>query len=195
MFKISKSGLTDTWIHFFGIFLRQILSTKKNTAFGFLHQNRKTAQNLPSNLFSDWKPEIPLSMFSKLALTDMWIQFFEIFLRQKLSPKKNTSFGFLHQNQKTAQNLPSNLFSDWKPEIPLYMFSKSGLTDTWIHFFEIFLRQKVSARAGATFSKLHQKWKTRFNPSKYRVFRWNPENSRDFTFFSLFDWPTPLDFD
>ena len=53
MFKISKSGLTDTWIHFFGIFLRQKLSTKKNTAFRFLHQNRKTAQNLPKNRFSN----------------------------------------------------------------------------------------------------------------------------------------------
>ena len=53
MYKISKSGLTDTWIHFFGIFLRQKLSSKKNTAFGFLHQNRKTAQNLPKNRFSN----------------------------------------------------------------------------------------------------------------------------------------------
>jgi len=53
MFKISKSGLTDTWIHFFEIFLRQKLSTKKNTAFRFLHQNRKTAQNLPKNRFSN----------------------------------------------------------------------------------------------------------------------------------------------
>ena len=53
MYKISKSGLTDTWIHFFEIFLRQKLSTKKNTAFRFLHQNRKTAQNLPKNRFSN----------------------------------------------------------------------------------------------------------------------------------------------
>ena len=90
-------------------------------------------------------------MLSKLALTDMWIHFFEIFLRQKISARKNTSFSFLHKNWKTAQNLSSKSFSDWKPEIPLYMFSKLALTDMWIHFFEIFLRQKVSARKNTAF--------------------------------------------
>ena len=39
-------------------------------------------------------------MLSKLALMDMWIHFFEIFLRQKISAKKNTAFyivaGTLH---------------------------------------------------------------------------------------------------
>ena len=72
-------------------------------------------------------------MFSKLALTEMWIHFFKIFLGQKVSAKKNTAILFLHQNGKTAQNLPSNWFSDGKPEIPLHMFSKLALTDmlTW----------------------------------------------------------------
>ena len=53
-----------------------------------------------------------LSMFSKLALTDMWIHFFEIFLRPEVSAKKNTAFLFLHQNEKTLQNLPKNHISE-----------------------------------------------------------------------------------
>jgi len=51
-------------------------------------------------------------MISKLGLTDMWIDFFEIFLSQKISAKKNTAFLFLHQNGKTAQNLFNDQFSD-----------------------------------------------------------------------------------
>jgi len=89
---LSKLALTDMWIHFFGIFLRSEISARKNTAFLFSHQNGKTAQNLSNNQFSALKPEIPLSMLSKLALTDMWVHFFEIFFRPKISAEKNTTF-------------------------------------------------------------------------------------------------------
>ena len=144
----SKLALTDMWIHFFEIFLRQKLSPKKNTSFGFLHQNGKTAQNLSRNWFSDWKPEIPLYMFSKLALTDMWIHFFEIFLKPEISARKNTAFLFLHQNWKTAQNLSSNSFSDWELEIPLSC-SVNRLSrtrgSTFLRFFlsKNYLRKKI----------------------------------------------------
>ena len=59
-------------------------------------------------------------------------------------------------------------------------FSKSALTDMWIHFFEIFLRQKVSARKNTAFfiglrgavtpslSRVHQPF---FSP------RWHPRVS------------------
>ena len=47
-------------------------------------------------------------MFSKLALTDMRIHFFEICLRPEISARKNTAIEILHQNEKTLQNLPKN---------------------------------------------------------------------------------------
>jgi len=146
---------------------------KKNRSWSYQHKKiqlfcsnikmKKRFKTSQAISFSDWKPEIPLSMFSKLALTDMRIHFFEIFLRQNILTRKNTAFLFLHQNGETAQNLPSNWFSDWKPELSLYMFSKSALTDMWIHFFEIFLRQKVSARKNIAFLFLHQNGKTAQN--------------------------------
>ena len=48
---------------------------------------------------------------SKLALTDSWIDFFEIFLDPEISPKKNTAFGFLCQNRKSAENHSKTQFS------------------------------------------------------------------------------------
>ena len=44
------------------------------------------------------KNKTPLLMVTKLALTDMWNHFFEIFLRSEISARKNTAFLFLHQN-------------------------------------------------------------------------------------------------
>ena len=95
-------------------------------------------------------------MVSKSALTDMWIHFFEIFLRPEISARKNTAFEFLHRNRKTVQNPSKNLFFR-KKKISLFMVSKSALTDMWIHFFEIFLNPEISTRKNTTFSKIHQK--------------------------------------
>ena len=96
-------------------------------------------------------------MVSKSALTDMWIHFFEIFLRPEISARKNTAFEFLHRNRKPVQNPSKNLFFEKKIKFSLFMVSKSALTDTWIHFFEIFLNPEISTRKNTTFTKIHQK--------------------------------------
>ena len=107
---VSKSALTDMWIHFFEIFLRPEISARKNTAFEFLHRNRKPVQNPSKNLFFENKIKFSLFMVSKSALTDMCIHCFEKFLRPEISARKNTAFGFLHRNRKTVQNPSKNLF-------------------------------------------------------------------------------------
>jgi len=46
-----------------------------------------------------------------MNITDNWVDFFESFLDPEYLQEKNTAFGFLHQNWKSAKNLSKTQFS------------------------------------------------------------------------------------
>ena len=66
-------------------------------------------------------------MLSEMDLTDSWIDFFEIFLDPEISPKKNTAFGFLCQNRKSAENPSKTQFS-----IGQIKKSRQGRSVNWL---------------------------------------------------------------
>ena len=84
-------------------------------------------------------------MLSESVLTEMLIVYFQFFLTLKHLRKKMQLLGF-YNNIKRARNLSESRIFKKKSEIPLFMVSKSALTDMWIDVFEILLRSEISKK-------------------------------------------------
>ena len=88
-------------------------------------------------------------------MTSQIFDFFGKFSGLKYRREQAQLFQNYIKNEKRLKNSQKIFFFQKKLNF-FFVIGKSALTDMWIDFFEIFSGLEVSAKAGATFSKLHQ---------------------------------------
>ena len=131
----SKSGLTDTWIHFFEIFWGKKYQRRNIQLFSFYIKMEKRLKTSQAVHFLIENQKLPLSMLSKSALTDVWIHFFEIFWSKKYQRRKIHLSGKIIKIEKPVKNLRKVNFSKKKILFWFFRNRKQGRKSLSLRLF------------------------------------------------------------